>query len=316
MSIDIVRFFHGRNLMGPWLLFKCLLFRGLLCSALLASPVAASSLEAQVSAQDARGKTLILQHRAQRIISLAPSITELLFSAGAGHALVGAVDFSDYPAAAVNIPRVGSYANFDYEAIVKLKPDLIIGWLSGNPAEKIAHLERLGLPVLLIEPRRLADLIDSVRTMARIGGDPTLAEQNIRAFNQIVSTWQQAAKPSPPKTVFYQIWHQPLMTLNKQHLFNELLETCGGKNVFADLAPLAPKIDIEAVLKANPDVIIASGMDTARPQWLDQWQQWPQLKAVKNGHLFFIPPDLLQRQSLRAAEGMQQLCLAISKAAG
>lgn len=276
---------------------------------------AVASEGGQISAVDARGKTLLLTQRAERVISLAPSITELLFSAGAGHAIVGAVDFSDYPAAAVTIPRVGSYANFDYEAIVKLKPDLIIGWQSGNPAEKIAHLERLGLRVFLIEPRRLDDLIHSVRTFARVAGNEGQAQASIEAFKQIIAPWQNHPKRAAPVRVFYQIWHQPLMTLNKQHLFNELLETCGGQNVFADLAPLAPKIDIEAVLKTNPDVIIASGMDTARPQWLDQWQQWPQLTAVKNGHLFFIPPDLLQRQSLRAAEGIQQLCLAIEKVA-
>ncbi|HMW47377.1 MAG TPA: cobalamin-binding protein [Cellvibrionaceae bacterium] len=269
---------------------------------------------AQISAVDARGKTLIFTKRPERIISLAPSITELLFSAGAETALVGTVDFSDYPAAALKIPRVGSYASFDYEAIVKLQPDLIIGWQSGNPAEKIAHLERLGLRVLLIEPHRLADLIASVHTFAQLAGNSAQAQASIDAFNQIVTPWQKGAKPTVPVRVFYQIWHQPLMTLNKEHLFNELLTTCGGENVFGDLAPLAPKIDIEAVLKANPDLIIASGMDTARPQWLDQWHQWPQLKAVKNGHLFFIPPDLLQRQSLRAADGLQQLCTAIDKA--
>lgn len=268
---------------------------------------------AQISAVDARGKTLILPKRAERIISLAPSITELLFSAGAEPALVGTVDFSDYPLAAAKIPRVGSYANFDYETIVKLQPDLIIGWQSGNPAEKIAHLERLGLPVFLIEPRRLTDLILSVQTFARIGGNETQAQASIDAFNRIISPWQKRPKRQPAVRVFYQIWHQPLMTLNKQHLFNELLETCGGQNVFGDLAPLAPKIDIEAVLKANPEVIMASGMDTARPQWLDQWQQWPQLTAVKNAQLVFIPPDLLQRQSLRAAQGLEQICIALDK---
>jgi iron complex transport system substrate-binding protein len=274
----------------------------------------AATSEEPVSATDVRGKTLILPHKAQRVISLAPSITELLFSAGAAHALVGTVDFSDYPLEAKNIPRVGSYANFDYETIVKLKPDLIVAWQSGNPAEKIAHLEQLGLKVYLIEPRRLSDLIQSVQTLATLAGDAEQAQKSIDAFNQVVKPFQARAKNTPTSRVFYQIWHQPLMTLNKQHLLNEILETCGGTNVFGELAPLAPKIDIEAVLKANPDVIIASGMDTARPQWLDQWQQWRQINAVKKGNLFFIPPDLLQRQSLRAAEGMSQLCAAIDKA--
>lgn len=275
---------------------------------------AANQVSAQVNAVDARGKTLILPQQAQRVISLAPSITELLFSAGAGKNMVGTVDFSDYPAAALKIPRVGSYANFDYEAIVKLKPDLIIGWLSGNPAEKIKHLEQLGFKVFLLEPRRLEDLIHSVQSLALLAGEDKLAQANIDAFNQIVQPLQARYKNAQPISVFYQIWHQPLMTLNKQHLFNELLLSCGGVNVFGELAPLAPKIDIEAVLKANPAVIIASGMDAARPEWLDQWQRWPSIQAVQKGHLFFIPPDLLQRQSLRAAEGLSQVCAALAKA--
>lgn len=268
---------------------------------------------AQVSATDVRGKPLELPRQAQRVVSLAPSITELLFSAGADANLIGAVEFSDYPEAAKKIPRVGSYANFDYEAIVKLKPDLIIGWHSGNPAEKIAHLENLGFKVFLIEPRHLDDLAKSVAQLAVLAGNPQQAEHSINTFNQTILPLQARFKNTLPVTVFYQIWHQPLMTLNNQHLFNELLERCGGVNVFGTLAPLAPKIDIEAVIKANPDVIIASGMDAARPEWLDQWTQWPQITAVKKGHLFFIPPDLLQRQSLRAAEGMRQICDALAQ---
>lgn len=274
----------------------------------------APQARAQVSALDARGKMFILPQQAQRVISLAPSITELLFSAGADKKLVGAVDFSDYPAGALAIPRVGSFANFDYETIVKLKPDLIIGWQSGNPAEKIAHLEQLGLKVFLIEPRRLDDLISSVQHFATLAGDEPVAQSNIDAFNRVVKPLQAQYKKARSVSVFYQIWHQPLMTLNKQHLFNELVESCGGVNVFGELAPLAPKIDIEAVLKANPAVIIASGMDAARPEWLDQWQRWPTIQAVKKNHLFFIPPDLLQRQSLRAAEGLSQVCAALDMA--
>jgi iron complex transport system substrate-binding protein len=286
-------------------------FRILLLVALLGY---INPLGAQVSAVDARGKTLALPAKATRVISLAPSITELLFSAGAQSSLVGAVDFSNYPAQAAAVARVGSYANFDYEAIVKLKPDLIIGWQSGNPAEKIRHLEQLGLRVFLLEPRRLNDLTQSVASLAQLAGDEKIAAEAIKTFNAGVEPLQLANKHAKPVRVFYQIWHQPLMTLNNQHLFNEMLASCGGVNVFGSLPALAPKIDIEAVIAANPDVIIASGMDEARPQWLDQWQRWPMLKAVKNGHLFFIPPDLLQRQSLRAAQGISQLCAALEKA--
>ena len=104
------------------------------------------------------------------------------------------------------------------------------------------------------------------------------------------------------------MWHQPLMTLNGEHLFSDVVRICGGVNVFADLSALAPRVDIETILQRDPQVILASGMDAARPEWLDDWEKWPSMTAVKNHQLYFIHPDLLQRHSTRIAQGASQLC--------
>ena len=111
-----------------------------------------------------------------------------------------------------------------------------------------------------------------------------------------------------PVRVFYQIWNEPLITLNGEHLVSDVIRLCGGRNVFADAIPLVPYVSIESVLATQPQVIVASGSDPQRPPWLDMWQQWSSLQAVKEGHVYFIPPDLIQRHSLRILDGAEQLC--------
>ena len=113
--------------------------------------------------------------------------------------------------------------------------------------------------------------------------------------------------------VFYQIWDKPLMTINNEHLITRVMELCGGRNVFGDLPTLTPHLDVEGVLVANPQAIVASGMGEARPDWLDHWRRWPDLTAVKNGHLFFVPPDFLQRPTPRILDGAQQMCEALEQ---
>jgi iron complex transport system substrate-binding protein len=261
-----------------------------------------------IQLQDHRGKTLVLPSKAQRVISLAPNITEMLYSAGAGPALVGVVEYSDYPAAALSLPKVGSFAQFDYEKILQLRPDLVVAWHSGNPPEKIAHLERLGLRVYVMEPRSTEAIAQQVLVLAQAAGDLPQAQAATKGFLARLAALRQEYAAAAPVRVFYQIWDQPLMTLNGEHLFNDLLAVCGGRNVFAALPGVAPKIDTEAVLAAGPELILASGTASERPAWLDAWQRWPQLRAVKTAQLQVIPADLLQRQTLRVAEGAELLC--------
>ena len=257
---------------------------------------------------DSRAHDITLPQPATRIISLAPHVTELLFAAGAGEKIIATVSYSNFPEAANSIPLIGSYVKFDFERILAYKPDLIVGWESGNPPDAIAKLEQLGLTVFLSEPRKLADIAGEIHKLGTLADTEEVAnraaEKFLTAINQLIQQYQNQL----PVTLFYQMWHAPLMTLNGEHLFSDVVKICGGVNVFADLKTLAPRIDVEAVLQANPDVILASGMDEARPEWLDEWHNWPQITAVNYEQLYFIHPDLLQRHSPRIAEGARQLC--------
>ncbi|MBT0961073.1 cobalamin-binding protein [Denitromonas iodatirespirans] len=270
----------------------------------LAGPAA----RAQIVVSDDVGQTVRLPAPAKRIVSLAPHVTEVIYAAGAGEALVGVVAYSDYPPEARTVANVGSYVRFDLEAIAALKPDLVIGWRSGNPATQIERLRALGLPVYINESRSLEAVAHTLRQIGILAGTQRAANAAADAFLAHRNHLHAQYADRPPVPVFYQIWNQPLMTINGHHLISDVIRLCGGRNVFDSLSVLAPKIGIEAVLAADPEVIVASGMGEARPEWLDTWRRWDQLKAVQRDNLFFVPPDLIQRHTPRILDGADLMC--------
>ena len=269
---------------------------------------------AEIELDDALGRKLVLDRPATRVVSLAPHMTEVAFAAGAGQQLVGAVTYSDYPEAAKAIPRVGSYDNVSYETLVALNPDLVLAWRSGNGDEIIARLESLGLKVYVDEPKTLEDVARSLREVGRLTGNEKTADLAAQAFMQQLSQLRETYSAQQQVSVYYQIWDEPLLTLNGDHLISDVVRLCGGRNVFADAMPLVSRISVESVIRADPQVIIASGMDKARPEWLDAWRKWTSMTAVRNEQLYFVPPDVLQRNSPRIIDGAALLCEQLQKA--
>ncbi len=276
----------------------------LLLGALLLIPGA----RAQPTAVDSAGRTVRLEQPAQRIVALAPHIVENVFSAGAGDRLVGVVDYSDYPEAARRIPRVGNFQSWSPEAIVALRPDLVLLWGSGNGAARLAQLEQLGIPVYVSELRKLQDVPASIRAIAALAGTSATGEASAQHIEQSFAQLRAQYARREPVSVFYQIWNEPLQTVNGEHMISQVIELCGGRNVFADAPSLAPRVSLEALLARNPDAIVASGMDEARPEWLDEWRSWEGLKAVQGDALFYVPPDHLQRPTARLLLGAGELC--------
>ncbi len=277
-----------------------LLALGLLFVSSLASAV--------VDVTDDLGQSIRLAQPARRIVSLAPHVTELLYAAGAGDKVVGVVQYSDYPEAARKVVRVGGYTSVDMEKVVALKPDLVVAWKSGNRDAHLDKLRGLGIPVFINEPRKIEDVARSLSQMGRLAGTEAVADGAARAFRERHAALQARYSSRPKVRTFYEIWNRPLMTINGEHLISDVIRLCGGENVFARLPVLAPTIDTEAVLAAAPEVIVASGMGEARPEWLDDWRQWTKLQAVSRGNLFFIPPDQIQRHTPRILDGAERLC--------
>jgi iron complex transport system substrate-binding protein len=261
-----------------------------------------------IQVTDDAGRQVVLQQPAQRIVSLAPHITELLFAVGAGAAVVGASEFSDYPEAARAIPRVGGGGGLDLEAILALQPDLVIAWESGNPAGQAQRLQQLGLPVFFSEPGHLEGIISSLERFGQLTGRQEDAHVQARTFADHLDELRRRYSGRDEITVYYQIWERPLMTVNGRHIISDVIRLCGGRNVFADLPVLAPQISSEAVLAANPDVIVVGDAAGEPAASLVAWEHWPELKAVRQGHLYTIQRELLVRQTPRMLEGAEQLC--------
>ena len=255
-----------------------------------------------------------IEPQQHRLISLAPHITELLFAVGAGEQIVGTVSYSDYPEQANHIPRIGSYDKINYEAVVAKRPTLVIGWQTGNGSDSLARLEELGLSVYSHEPRSLEDVAESLSILGRITGNGEQGEQQSEQFLQRLSQLRKEYSKLTPVTMYYQLWNEPQMTVNDEHLIADVIRLCGGQNIFADAVPLVPKISVESILRREPEVIVATGMAGERPEWLDDWRKWSSIPAAKNQQLYHIHPDLLHRHSPRILEGAEQLCEALEKA--
>jgi iron complex transport system substrate-binding protein len=277
-----------------------------LCAALLA--LLAWPVRAEIQVTDFADRNVRLAQPAERIVALSPHIVENAFSAGAGDKLVGAVSYSDYPDAAADIPRVGSHQAWSLESVVALRPDLVLLWGSGNGLDAVVHLEQLGIPVYVSEPRQLADIPRSIRAIGRLAGTTAVSELEAARIEDGIEALASGYSSRPPVRVFYQIWHDPLQTINGEHLISKVIALCGGRNVFAAERPLAPRVSLESVLQADPEVILASGMGEARPDWLDAWQDYPDLRAVRLRGLLFVDPNLLQRPTARVLRGARSVC--------
>jgi iron complex transport system substrate-binding protein len=258
--------------------------------------------------RDFAGREVRLAQPAGRIVALAPHIVENAFTAGAGDKLVGAVSYSDYPAAARAISRVGSHQSWSLEAVVALQPDLVLLWGSGNGMDALASLERVGIPVFVSESRLLEDIPATIRAIGVLAGTRAVSDVQAASLERGLAAVAERYSTAPSLSVFYQIWNDPLQTVNGEHLISRVINLCGASNVFADAVPLAPRVSLESVLLRDPEVILASGMGEARPDWLDHWQRYPTLQAVRAGALLFVHPDLIQRPTARILRGAQQLC--------
>jgi len=283
---------------------------------ILSALFAAGSALADICVQDDSGANVCLSKPAQRIIALSPGATELVYAAGGGDQLVAAVSYCDYPEAAKALPRVGSYNRFDQEAILAQKPDLLIAWIEGNPREQLAKLKSLGLTIYYTQLNDFDDVSSSLERLGKLAGSETQAKLAADKFRAGIAELEDRYSQSAPVTVFQQIWSNPLMTVNNEHIISEATRICGGVNVFGNLPNLSARIDNEAVLAADPEAIIAGGMGEENRDWLDEWLRFSGLTAVRRNNLFFIPPSTIQRPTPRLLEGTTLLCQHLETARG
>ncbi len=272
---------------------------------LLAVPAQAAAIRLV----DDVGQTLEFARTPQRIVSLTPHLTELLFAVGAGAQLVGVDSASDFPVAAQALPRVGDFSRINFERILAMKPDLVVVWVGGNRAADIHGLNKMGLPVLHTQATRLDDVARLLRLLGQASGHAGEGEAAAREYAARLNALQVRGGRKPPLNVFYQVWDRPLMTVGGTHWISDALALCGARNVFADLRALAPVVSREAVLRRAPALIV-SGSDA--PDMRRQWQRFASLPAVKNQAFVRVDADLLHRPTPRLIEGVAELCRAVA----
>ena len=247
-----------------------------------------------------------------RIVSLAPNLTEIAYAAGAGDAVVGTVEYSDYPEAARRLPRVGDAWRVDMERELSLHPDVVPVWPSGTPTVVVDQLRRLGLKVVVVPTFRLADVPIALRSIGALAGSTEQAERAASAFESDIAGQRRDHAAREPLSVFIEIDDEPVYTVNGEHVISEVVKLCGGRNVFAGLPQIAPPVALETVLQHDPQVILTTDDTISDPRAL--WSRWPRLRAVKAGTIYSLPSDLLTRATPRLAEGVRVTCAALDDA--
>ena len=269
--------------------------------------IAVGAGASSIEVKDDFGRIVSLEKPAQRIISLAPHNTENLFSAGAGDKVVGVVEYSDYPPQARNILSVGSHVQFNMETILSLQPDLIVAWRGGNNGGSLDQLERLGLTVYYSEPRTFADILSNIHDIAILSGTEDKMDDDVDSLQSTIEKTRQEYAQRQGIGVFYQVWSDPLITLNGEHFISRVLEVCGAVNLFAELPIIAPQINVESVIQANPDAIVTGMTDGVVPD-MSLWRKWPNINAVKNDAFVFVDADRMHRHTLRMLNSIPPFC--------
>ncbi|SHH15367.1 cobalamin-binding protein [Massilia sp. CF038] len=277
-----------------------------LASLLLA--LAGTPALAAISVLDDSGNKVTLAQPAQRIISMSPHVTELLFAAGGGARVVGVMNYSDYPEAARQIAQVGSNASLDMERLAALKPDLLVVWQSGNTARQLEQLRQLGIPMFYSEPQQMEQIASSVERLGQLMGTEAVARPAAGVFRAKVAALAARYGKRPPVRMFYQIWDKPLYTLNGKQIVSDAVRLCGGENVFASLPVKAPEVSVEAVIGADPEAIFGGAGDELAGSGLQIWKPYKSMLAVRRGNLFSLSGGLLARAGPRMVDGAAELC--------
>jgi iron complex transport system substrate-binding protein len=265
------------------------------------------STSASVTVTQADGQSLTLPGPARRIITLAPNLAELVFAADAGKSLKAVVEYSNFPEQAAQLPRVGDAFRIDLERIIELKPDLVIAWKSGNPQTALQKLQQLGITVWQVEITRPEEIANVVESISIVAGTSETGEAVAVRLRERLAALKEENADKTPLSFFYQIAPRPLYTINDKHIISRSLSVCGGSNVFSDLPALAPQISREAVIISDPQVMIAPASAGAPPALLT-WEDWPQLQAVQNGTMLYLPADEISQATPRLLDSIEFAC--------
>jgi iron complex transport system substrate-binding protein len=259
--------------------------------------------------KDEVGREVVVLFPPKKIVSLAPNITEILFSLGLDREIVGVSIHCNFPEKVQSKVRVGSYISLDFEKIVSLKPDLIIATGAGNTRDMVERLERLGFPTYVIFPRNVEDVIRSVGHLGQLVGREKEGVEIIQEMKRRRERVVALTLGLPRPRVFLQIGEAPVVTVGKNSFADDLIRLAGGDNVAGNEKEMYPRFGMEEILKRSPEVILISSMNPRGnyQKALQEWSRWKTIPAVKNGRIHLLDSDLIDRPSPRIIEGLEEM---------
>jgi iron complex transport system substrate-binding protein len=282
--------------------------------ALIASQVLLG-ISASLSSNDSYAKQ---ERYPQRIITLAPHLSELVDEAGGAERLVSVSAFSNFPESVKQLPITSDARSIDLEKMKSLRPDLIIYWRGGTSESQIQSIKKTfnkDVQFISVQPKKLSDIATDIETIGKVLGTDLIAKKNAGALRLKITelTNNQKNINARKVNVFYQVWAQPLMTLNQDHIIGDIIQLCGGEQLFASEKVLVPAVSREAVIKANPEIIFTAVDSTKMNTDWSMWSSFPQLAATKNNAFIDLDGDIISRPSPRIMQGAQKICAEINK---
>lgn len=258
---------------------------------------------------DSLGRNVAIHPVPKRIISLAPSITEMIYFLGLGERLVGVTRFSYFPKEATKKPKIGAYTDVNIEKVVTLNPDLVIATADGNKREDVEMLEEAGIPVYVVNPRKVHQVLDTIERLGKICGVNDRAKRLVNCLRERVAKVMKAVRNREKPLILLVINVKPLISVNQSTIHHDIIQLAGGRNMTGDQSFTYPKLSMEEVIKKGPDVIIISSMERegeferARKEWF----QWSTLPAVQSGRVYLIDSDLIDRSAPRIVSGLEEM---------
>jgi iron complex transport system substrate-binding protein len=247
-----------------------------------------------------------------RLVTLAPNLAELVYAAGASEALVGVSAYSDFPLEVQELPVIGDAFMIDQERLALLEPDLLLVWQGGTPAHVVDELRHIGYNVEVLRTSSLSDVANAILRIGVLTGNAATARQAASEYQQELDALAASFAGRDNISVFYQVSRRPLFTVNGDHYVSELIELCGGTNVFADLRDLAPTVDVESVVERDPEVLMAS--TDAGDDAFAEWDRWPGIAANRYDNHFLMPADAIGRATPRLVLAARAVCMALDEA--
>ncbi len=276
---------------------------------LLTASVPALPATGGITVVDDAGRKVALAHTPQRIVSIAPGATEMLLAAGAGSRVIATVEFSDEPAEAKRIPRIGDSNAIDMERVVALQPDVVVVWEGGSNVAQVNRLERLKVPLYRHKVEKLGDIPGSLRRLGALTGTRDVAEKAaVDVETRLARLEKRFGQTSARPTVLLEVWNRPIYTVGGSHMMSDSLRLCGARNVFADLKEQGPSVDTEAVIGRDPQIIVAVAPPGVAAEWLAEWKRFGTMRAVRDGKLLPFEDQRLSRLGPSALAGTEALC--------